>query len=178
MAHFEVVKRFAETPELITLPERKTKYSAGYDFAVAEDIVVPSYYGTLKYKLPIDTGYIRNLDEVAAFTKSTKVKPTLVPTGIKCIMNDDEYLQLSVRSSLPLKSWLILANGIGVIDSDYANNVDNDGEIYFQLINLYSEDILLRKGDIIGQGIIQKYITVIGDVATGNRVGGFGSTGG
>lgn len=41
MAKFEKVKRFADQD--ITLPERKTERSAGYDFEVAEDIIVPSY---------------------------------------------------------------------------------------------------------------------------------------
>lgn len=178
MPHFEVVKKYIDKPESIILPERKTKGSAGYDFAVAEDIIVPSYFGSLMRKFPIDTGSIYTLKDVAEFTKREGVKPTLVPTGVKCIMGNDYYLQLSVRSSLPLKSWLILANGCGIIDADYANNPDNDGHIYFQLINLFSEDILLQKGDIIGQGIIQKYVTVNNDTASGERIGGFGSTGG
>ena len=41
-----------------------------------------------------------------------------------------------------------------IIDSDYYNNPNNEGEIFFQVINLSPYDIILQKGDTIGQGII------------------------
>ena len=63
-----------------------------------------------------------------------------------------------------------------IIDSDYVDNPDNEGHIFFQIINLSPFDITLQPGDVIGQGIIQKYITVDNDSAVGARVGGFGST--
>ena len=63
-----------------------------------------------------------------------------------------------------------------IIDADYYNNPDNEGEIFFQLINLSPFKIKLNKGDIIGQGIIKKYLTTDDDKATGERTGGFGST--
>ena len=81
-----------------------------------------------------------------------------------------------MRSSCPLKYWLILANGVGIIDSDYYNNPDNEGHIFFQIINLSPFDIVLQKGEIIGQGIIKKYETTENDNANGKREGGFGST--
>lgn len=85
-------------------------------------------------------------------------------------------MELSVRSSTPLKYWLILANGVGIIDADYYNNPDNEGHIYFQVINLSPVDIQLKRRDIIGQGIIHKYEITDGDEANGIRNGGFGST--
>ena len=94
---------------------------------------------------------------MSTLTKLAKIKPTLVPTGIKCEMPQNMYLELSVRSSCPLKHWLILANGVGIIDSDYYNNPDNEGHIFFQIINLSPFDIILKKGDAIGQGIFKKY---------------------
>ena len=118
-----------------------------------------------------------NLDEVAAVTKATGAKPTLVSTGVKAYIPDGYYLQLQVRSSCPLKYWLILANGVGIIDADYADNPDNEGEIFFQLINLFPYDIVLTKGDKIGQGIFLPYLTTADDNAEGQRLGGFGSTG-
>ena len=117
-----------------------------------------------------------SLDEVAAMTKEAIARPTLVSTGMKCHMPKDTYLELSVRSSTPLKNWIVLANGVGIIDADYYNNPDNEGEIFFQLINLSPFPILLRKGDIIGQGIIKPYLTTNYDVTTAVRTGGFGST--
>lgn len=63
-----------------------------------------------------------------------------------------------------------------IIDQDYYNNPDNEGEIYIQLINLSPYDIQIKKGDKIAQGIILPYLTVEDDNANGVRKGGFGST--
>ena len=186
---FEKVSRFAETD--ISLPVRKTKASAGYDFEVAEDIVIESYdtlmmdldqaLGTKAVKealltnaMPVLKNY--TLDEVAAATKKTRAKPSLVATGVKCRMPENTYLELNIRSSCPLKYWLVLANSVGVIDADYYNNPDNEGEIFFQIINLSPFPIQLKKGDIIGQGIFKEYLTTEDDAAGGERTGGFGST--
>lgn len=175
---FEVVSQFAAAG--ISLPVRKTAGAAGYDFEVAEDIVIPSYkrHFDILWKAYCEGGLKQpvTLQEIAALTKYTGAKPTLVPTGIKCQLDDGYYLELSVRSSCPLKHCLVLANGVGIIDSDYYNNPDNEGHIYFQIINLAPFDIVLQKGEAIGQGIIKKYETVEDDNANGLRVGGFGST--
>ena len=175
---FEVVTAYLGKE--INLPIRKTKGAAGYDFEVAQDTVIPSYHRhvqTLRKGMAYaEVTEPATLQEVAGMTKWTGAKPTLVPTGIKCKLDDGYYLELSVRSSCPLKHWLVLANGVGIIDADYYNNPDNEGAIYFQLINLYPYDILLQKGDIIGQGIIKKYEVTEDDTADGVRLGGFGST--
>ena len=185
MAKFEKVSRFSEVD--INLPMRKTANSAGYDMEIAEDIVIPSYYTSYNKMLherfdskPIDSNTyftdIIELNDLAALTKSAKAKPTLVSTGMKCQLEPNTYLELSVRSSCPLKYWLILANGVGIIDADYYNNPDIECEIFFQMINLSPFDIQLHKGDIIGQGIIKPYLTTEDDNASGERMGGFGST--
>ena len=46
----------------------------------------------------------------------------------------------------------------------------------FAFFNIKAEDIEIKKGDVIGQAIFQKYLTVDNDKAEGERVGGFGST--
>jgi len=176
MAKFEKVSRFKD--EELLMPERKTAKSAGYDMAVAEDIIIIPYeehIGRMIYAAP-SNGEAIDLNEMAARTKAYKTKPTLVSTGMKCKLAADEYLELSVRSSCPLKYWLTLANSVGIIDADYYNNEDNEGEIFFQIINLSPYPIQLRKGDIIGQGIIHKFVTTEDDKAEGVRKGGFGST--
>ena len=145
---FEVVKGYED--KQINLPVRKTKYSAGYDVEAAEDCIIPS------------------------FKKGNK--PTLVKTGIKAYMQEDEVLILANRSSNPGKKGLILANSIGVIDSDYYGNEDNDGHIIFAFYNIKEEDIEIKKGDVIGQAIFQKYLITDDDIAEGERKGGFGST--
>ena len=145
---FEIAKGF-ENKE-IHLPIRKTKYSAGYDIEAAEDCIVPS------------------------FQKGQK--PTLIKTGLKAYMEDDEMLLLYNRSSNPGKKGLILANSVGVIDKDYNGNPDNDGHIMFAFYNIKTEDITIQKGDVIGQAIFQKYEITDNDSAEGKRMGGFGST--
>ena len=145
---FEVAKGFEDKG--INLPVRKTKYSAGYDIEAAEDTVVPSF--------------------------KKGMNPTLVKTGIKAYMQDDEVLMLYNRSSNPKKKGLILANSVGVIDKDYYGNVDNDGHIMFAFYNIKDEDITIKKGEAIGQGVFQKYLITDYDEAQGERKGGFGST--
>lgn len=175
MSKFEVVSRFKDKD--IKLPVRATKHSAGYDFAVAETTIVPSYKHLMEDleeytapRIPYPLG------ELKPITKTMKLQPTLVPTGIKCQLDEGYYLELAIRSSTPLNNWMILANGIGVIDGDYYNNPDNEGEIFFQVINLSPVDQVIEAGDKIGQGIIKKYEKVDGDETTDARTGGFGST--
>ena len=74
---FEVAKGFEDKE--INLPERKTKYSAGYDIEAAEDVIIPSF--------------------------KKGINPTLVKTGIKVYMPDDEVVLLYNRSSNPKKKW-------------------------------------------------------------------------
>ncbi len=145
---FEIAKGWEDKD--INLPERKTAHSAGYDFEAAEDTVIPSF--------------------------KKGMAPTLVATGIKSYMMDDEVLYLYNRSSNPKKKGLILANSVGVIDKDYYGNPDNDGHIMFAFFNCKDEDITIKKGEAIGQGVFMKYLVVDGDKASGSRKGGFGST--
>ena len=174
MAKFEKVSKFNEID--LPLPVRKTAESAGYDFVVAEDIIIPPYSELVEkmnaYRPLITPG----LEEAAVAIKAANAKVSLVSTGMKCKLDPGTYLELSVRSSCPLKHWLILGNAVGIIDADYYNNPDNEGEIFFQIINLAPFPIKLKRGDAIGQGIIKPYLTTEDDVVTGTRIGGFGST--
>ena len=177
MNHFYLVSKYSDT---WLLPTRGTAHAAGYDFYVAEDTVIPSIYDIPEPVATADSVVksIYTLEEIGKLYKDNHYKPVLVPTGVKCELDPGYYLELSVRSSTPLKYWLILANGVGIIDGDYYNNPDNEGHIFFQLINLGPCAIKLKKGDKIGQGIIKKYEVVDGD-AYGKgtaRSGGFGST--
>ena len=163
---FEIAKGFED--KNINLPKRSTKNSAGNDFEIAEDTIVKSLPKTFIKAL------FNNCSDVDLIKKA--LKPVLVPTGIKSYMEDDEVLYLYNRSSNPLKRLLFLANGVGVIDSDYYENKDNDGHIMFQFINLLPFDITLKKGEKIGQGVFSKFLKTDSDNANGSRVGGFGST--
>ena len=192
MPKFEVVSRFKDS-DIDLIPKRGTKYSAGYDMVAAEDTLVMPYNGnramllqdslnqSLEQSLDIEVVAIKKvmtLDQMADLTKKTGAKPTLVSTGVKCYLDDSQYLKLVSRSSSPLKYWLTLANNVGIIDQDYYNNPDNEGHIFLQLINLSPYPILIPKGEAIGQGIISPYLTTENDSASGKRIGGFGSTNG
>jgi len=130
----------------IELPQRKTRASAGYDFRAAENVI-------------LHPGVV-----------------TLIPTGIKAYMNQNEVLQLFIRSSLAIRQ-IILANGTGIIDADYADNPDNEGHIFVALLNLGPEPVQIEKGQRIAQGIFLNYLCTDTDQAEGERKGGFGSTG-
>jgi len=145
---FEIAKGWED--KNINLPKRSTKYAAGYDVEAAEDIVIPAF--------------------------KPGVKPTLVPTGLKAYMQDDEMLCLYNRSSNPKKKGLVLANSVGIVDKDYYGNSDNDGHIMYAFWNFKDEEIKVEKGERIGQAIFQKYLVADNDVAGGERTGGFGST--
>lgn len=181
MAKFELVSKYTGQEEL--LPKRQTSGAAGYDFVVAEDTIIPPYHKqwdkivkTAMNNYNATEEDIFDLDTIGKLVKEAGAKPTLVPTGVKCKLDPGTHLELSVRSSCPLKYWLILANSTGRIDEDYYNCADNEGEIFFQMINLSPYPIVLKKNDVIGQGIIVAYQTTEDDSAEGERTGGFGST--
>lgn len=142
---FEVVSSFEG--QGITIPERKTSQSAGYDIEAGETVT-------------LEPGMVK-----------------LVATGIKAFMNYDEYLALHIRSSLGIKKHLMLANSTGIIDSDYYNNNDNEGHIMIGLFNFGQDSVTIEKGQRIAQGIFAKYLKTTEDDAQGLREGGIGSTG-
>lgn len=177
MAHFEKISKYADVD--LAMPVRKTSQSAGYDMVAAEDYVIPSLplmCEEAKLLWPVEVDEYVSLEQMADFTKKIGFKPTLVSTGMKCKLDPGSWLQLSVRSSSPLKYWLMLGNGIGIIDADYYNNPDNEGEIFFQIYNLSPFNIQIKKGDAIGQATILPYGITSDDIVMGERTGGFGST--
>lgn len=145
---FEIAKGYENKG--INLPVRKTANSAGYDVEAAEDTIIPTF--------------------------KPGQKPTLVKTGLKAYCEPDEFYMLCNRSSNPGKRGLVMANSVGIIDSDYYENEDNDGHFMFAFYNFFDHDIEIKKGDVIGQAIFMKYLKVDDDNATGTRKGGFGST--
>ncbi len=100
----------------------------------------------------------------------------MIWTDVKAIFNSDEALIINVRSSMG-KQPVMIANTQGWIESDYANNPDNDGNIGFRLFNLGDTIYTVHVGDRIAQGMFIKYLTTDDDNATSTRNGGFGSTG-
>ena len=99
----------------------------------------------------------------------------LVWTDVKAHMYYDNVLLIFVRSSMG-KHPVVIANGTGIIDSDYYGNESTDGNIGFRLLNLGDKPYEIKVGDRIGQGVFVKYGTIKDDIASGTRSGGFGST--
>ena len=99
----------------------------------------------------------------------------MIWTDVKAHMYYDNALFIIPRSSMG-KQPIMIANTIGLIDSDYCGNESNDGNIGFRLLNLGNTPYEIKIGDRIGQGVFIKYGTVKDDSATGIRAGGFGST--
>lgn len=175
---FEVVAPQHRTVNLkdISLPIRGTKTSAGYDFFATETLVI---------------------------APQQKVK---FKTNIKAYMGADEVLLIDVRSSIGTKQDLMITNTLGVIDADYYENVDNDGNMMIGLRNLKPEmtivgftkimdvdgnmldmpiikdltienTVIIEKGERVAQGIFVKFLPSDNCNTTVERKSGTGSTG-
>ena len=129
----------------VQLPARETQGAAGFDLAAAADMTIAP--GTI----------------------------ALVPTGLIIKVPDGHFLGIFARSSTPLKRGLMVANGVGVIDTDYCGPED---EVKVQVLNFTQAPVHVRRGDRIAQGIFLKYSAPEWDEGPprGPTRGGFGST--
>lgn len=133
--------------EEYSLPVRKTSSSAGYDICSLESGII-------------------HPGEAKAFK-----------TGLKVCMEEDEALLLLARSSMGYKYNVTLANSVGLIDSDYYNNIDNEGHFQVKLINHGEKDLEVKLYDRIAQAVFIKYLKVDDEEEVKDkRSGGFGST--
>lgn len=134
----------------IKLPERHTRYSAGYDICTPIDIAIPS------------------------------MERRVIPTGIKVVFREEEmntwHLQMYVRSSVGIKQGVVLTNGTGIIDPDYQFS-ENGGDMMLALTNTSPELIKYKAGDRICQAVFCIHGLTEDDKAVGDRKGGVGSTG-
>jgi dUTP pyrophosphatase len=130
----------------VPLPSYQTAESAGFDLAASQDVHVPP-------------GEVR-----------------LVPTGLVVEVPQGHFLGIFARSSTPLKRGLMVANGVGVVDPDYAGP---DDQVLIEVVNFTRHDVQVKRGDRIAQGIVIPTVQVRweeGDTRGRSR-GGFGSTG-
>lgn len=135
------------------LPQRSTYGSAGYDFIAPFDIKIP--YG----------------------------QSMVIPTGVKCAIREDWFLALFPRSGQGFKFGIEIANTVGIIDSDYYDNDDNEGHIMVKITNKdisIQKDFEVKVGQAFCQGIFLPYGVTVDDDKTNKsvRTGGVGSTGG
>lgn len=145
MRKFYVIEKFKDLN--ISLPQRQTADSAGYDLATCEEVI-------------IKPGEI-----------------VLIKTGLKVQIPKDEVLLVFPRSSLAIKRGLTMANNVGVIDADYFDNPNNEGHIMIPLRNFKNKTVTLEKDERVAQGIFIKYFKTTDDTNLENeRSGGFGSS--
>ena len=128
------------------LPKRMTRHSAGYDFLAIEGFTI----------------------------KPGEIKK--IPTGYKATFGNDEMLMILVRSSMGFKYNIRMTNQVGIIESDYYNNIDNEGHMFVSLQNEGDIDFVVKKGEGYAQGIFTKFLICDDDVTTNERHGGLGST--
>jgi dUTP pyrophosphatase len=132
----------------ITLPTRADHRSAGYDFYLAQDVTL----------LP--------------------AQKTLVWLDVKAYMEEDEVLEIYPRSSLGIKQGIMLGNTVGIVDSSYYENPNNDGNIGLSLLNTSGVGVELKAGERVCQGIFKKYLVADNDTTLSTeRIGGIGSSG-
>lgn len=137
---------YLENQEIL-LPKRGTVQSAGYDFFLQQDVVIPGY-GEL-----------------------------FIASDVKAYMQENEVLVVHIRSSAGTKKNLRLKNGTGIIDADYYSNTDNDGNIGFFIENTGNMPQYIERGDRIAQGIFMPYLKADDDNENTTRTGGYGHTG-
>ncbi|MCL2243770.1 MAG: dUTP diphosphatase [Treponema sp.] len=99
-----------------------------------------------------------------------------IPTGLRIEIPEGFEGQVRPRSGLAIKSGITVLNSPGTIDSDYRGDLD------IILINLSSQDVIIKDGDRIAQLVIapvcQASLTeteILTDTIRGSA--GFGSTG-
>ena len=125
------------------MPRRSTLHSAGYDFIAPQDYIVPPH-GTC-----------------------------LIESEVAVELDPDKVLLLYVRSSYGFKYGVTLANGTGIIDSDFYPNT-----IKCKLKNDTDSALYIKAGDHYMQGIVMPYTVMDDEVPpTDVRDGGIGSTG-
>lgn len=104
----------------------------------------------------------------------------LVKTGIKAYMQHGEVLKIYPRSSYGLKKGMVLANTVGIIDKDYYNNPDNEGNIIVGIRNAGPIPFTIKQGERFAQAIFEVFLEADKETYTqkeGERKGGIGSTG-
>jgi len=130
------------------LPQRQTPGSAGYDL-----------YPYLPEPVTIAPG-----------------ATCLLRTGLKAYMPPGWVLLVVVRSSVGIKRRLILPNSVGVIDADYVDNPENEGEIVLALWNIGDQPQIVHPTDRVAQGLFVPVGWTADPPVRSTRVGGLGST--
>lgn len=148
------------------LPTRGSKYSACVDLYANKTITIAPGETTL-----VPLGVCIDFDKLKENFNIYHDYFTKIGIDTYDMFLKTHYLQLMLRSSM--SKHLIIANGVGVIDLDYSD------EIMIRLhnpVNMDSKQI--NKGDRVAQATMLKHLGFMFDIHSNQqRTGGFGSTG-
>ena len=101
----------------------------------------------------------------------------LVPSNLIIATPPGYMLVVASRSSTPKRKGLMVANGIGIVDSDYSGPED---EVKILVYNFTDNEVIVEKGERIAQGLFVKIEQgqweEVDEMSAKTR-GGFGSTG-
>lgn len=119
------------------------------------------------------------LDLVACIHNPVTLLPgerKLLNTGIAIHIEEKGYAgYVLARSGLASKRGICLSNGVGLIDSDYTD------ELKVALVNLSTQEQIINPGDRIAQFVVMPVVqiewTETNELEKTARLGGFGSTG-
>lgn len=136
---------------------------------LADDVALPAYHstGAAAFDLASNETVVIAPGEVR-----------LVGTGLVVGVPEHHCLALVARSSLAVKKGLMLANGVGIVDSDYSGPAD---EVRLALFNFGPEPVQVTRGERLAQGMVvavPRVEWVETDHVTARSRGGFGATGG
>lgn len=101
----------------------------------------------------------------------------IVRTGVCALFDDNKGLFPFIRSSIPRKKGLFLANGVGVVEADYCNNPETGGDIMFTFYNTTDKDVPIHRFERLGQFVLLPILRFENAGWAGMKRGGSGSTG-
>jgi dUTP pyrophosphatase len=160
--------------EKAELPEYATKGSACFDIKACfqNGDMLKAYNSWNKEQSVVVKGVSTERD---AFQLPPGIR-VLVPTGLIFDIAEKHVMKLFIRSGSAFKKGLSLANGTGIIDSDYVL------ETFVMLQNNTDSLVKIANGDRIAQGMVekivqQKFVETTKPMEMTERDGGFGSTG-
>lgn len=133
-------------------------------------------YGLPKYATEESAG----MDLRACITDSIIIEPqsrVLIPTGLCIDINDSNLAWILIpKSGLGHKKGFVLGNLVGLIDSDYQQEVGVSGW------NTSDVPLTFRRGDFVCQAVLVPVLRVVWSVVDEltrdvDRIGGWGSNG-
>lgn len=161
--------------ESVRLPARSTFWAAMYDLEahITMEMKYLAGYGASNVKINVP---VRNINGDVCITIQPGER-VLIPTGLTMAIEEGYSLRIFSRSGMTLKSGIVAANGVGVIDCDYRD------EVYVILTNVSDRKVVISNGmrvaqcEVIKDSLVTWEVVDTLPVAGSDRIGGLGSTG-